>query len=34
MFRQFQISSAGGGGHYKTHHVIEQLSALIIRLCQ
>lgn len=34
MFRQFQISGVGGGGHYKTHHVMEHLSALIIRLCK
>lgn len=32
MFWQFQISSVGGGGHYKTRHVIEQLSALITSL--
>lgn len=28
MFREFQLCSVGGGGHYKTHHVIEQLSVL------
>lgn len=32
MFWQFQISGLGGGGHYKTHHVVEQLSALMTRL--
>lgn len=32
MFWQFQISGLGGGGHYKTHHVIEQLSAPMTRL--
>jgi len=34
MFWQFQISGVGGGGHYETCHVMEQLSALITRLCE